>query len=150
MQKRKLSFKNVDDITAEVNRLRAGCRNKGNWSLAQTCWHLNVTLKYSMRPGPHEAVEVDPKYREIGRRIIAEGEIPGTLQAPERAVPPMNVSDTEIDDFLSSLQALKAFNGPFPPHRLFGTLPEADYMKLHLIHSAHHLDNLIPKKVASG
>jgi len=39
------------------------------------------------------------------------------------------------------------FPGPFAPHRLFGEVAHADYVRLQLIHASHHLGHLIPKEM---
>jgi hypothetical protein len=46
--RRKLDFARLDDIVPDVERLLAGHRTVGNWSLAQMCRHLSDEFRYSI------------------------------------------------------------------------------------------------------
>jgi hypothetical protein len=143
VQKRKLKLADLDAVAAEVKTLRIGYFRAGNWSLPQVCWHLNTIMTYAMSPGPHAAVTADPAMQAKLAHILAEGEVSG-VTAPERVVPPEQVADEEVDRFLATLSRFKEFDKPFPPHRMFGEMPRADYLRLHLIHCSHHLGHLVP------
>jgi hypothetical protein len=142
-QKRKLILANVDEVAAEVRRLRKGYRKAGKWSLAQVCWHLNAVMVRTMAPGPHAAVEAGPEVRAGLAKILANGELP-PVQAPERVVPAEEVGEVEVEGFLETLERFREFRGPFAPHRLFGEMGFEDYVRLHMIHCAHHLGFLVP------
>jgi len=145
-EKRKLKLQNADEVAAEVRRLRRGCGKVGNWSFQQICWHLNAAMTFGMSPGPHTPVQVDAAARAKLAEILAGGEITG-VKAPERVVPPEQVPDEVVDQFLATLERFKTFPGPFAPHRLFGEVAHADYVRLQLIHASHHLGHLIPKEM---
>jgi uncharacterized protein DUF1569 len=139
-----LNFADTDEVAAEVRRLRKGWTKTGNWSLEQICWHLNRAMRFSMRPGPHAAPLHDPKAAERLAYMLKTGRPPEGIQAPDMALPPAQVPDAAIDEFLATLTALKSFKGEFAPHRLFGVVSHDDFYYLHLLHSAHHLGHLIP------
>jgi Protein of unknown function (DUF1569) len=142
---RKLNFQDVDAVIAEVKRLRGTkCEKAGNWSLEQVCFHLNVAMNNTMRPGPHAPVEVSPELKARLANLLATGQMPGGLKGPEIANPPENVPDGTIDQFLATLEKLKTFKGPYAPHRLFGEISTSEFSKLHLMHSAHHLGHIVP------
>jgi len=142
---RKLRFANVDEAIAEIQRLRKGCTRAGNWSLAQACWHLNTILRYLMKPGefPPDTAEQQAR-RPIFERILATGEIPSGIQAPEHITPPADCDASAIDALIEALTASKSFAGPFAPHRLFGNLTHDEMTRHNLIHCARHLGHLIP------
>ncbi len=139
-----LKFENADAVVADIHQLRRGYRQTANWNLPQICWHLNMAMQTSMRPGPHEPIAVDEQRKAMFARILTGGHIPQGIQAPERAVPPANAPDASIDEFIGTLGKFKTFSGPFAPHRLFGSITDSDWIKLHLIHCAHHLGHLVP------
>lgn len=143
MQKRKLNLANVDEVTAEVRRLRKGYQRTGEWSLPQVCWHLNETMTRTMLTKAVGAVEVKPEARAMLKKILEEGELPH-VEAPKQVVPPEDAEGLEVDRFLETLERFRKFQGPFAPHRLFGEMAVADYARLHLIHCAHHLGFLVP------
>jgi hypothetical protein len=144
MEQRFLNFADGDAVKAEVNRLRPGYQQSGSWNLPQICWHLNTAISYTMRPGPHPQPPTPPDTAERLKKVLASGRIPSGIQSPEMAVPPADAPEAAIDQFLATIDSLKTFKGPFAPHRLFGSVPQADYLRLHLIHSAHHLGFLTP------
>jgi hypothetical protein len=143
MQKRKLNLANVDEVTAEVRRLRKGYQRMGEWSLPQVCWHLNEVLTRAMLAKPGAAVEVKPEARAMLQKILEEGEMPA-VEAPQQVVPPEDAEGLEVDRFLETLERFRQFKGPFTPHRVFGVMAFADQARLHLIHCAHHLAFLTP------
>ncbi|HVT82031.1 MAG TPA: DUF1569 domain-containing protein [Phycisphaerae bacterium] len=143
-EKRLLKLANAEEVAGEVRRLRAGYARAGNWTLPQICWHLNTIMTFTMSPGPHAPLEVDAAAKAKLAQVLATGQVSG-VKAPERVVPPEDVGEEVIDQFLGTLQRLQTFKGPFAPHRLFGEVPFDDYVRLHLIHASHHLGHLIPK-----
>ena len=148
-ERRPLKFADADAVAADVRRLREGCTQCGNWSLQQTCWHLAKALRASMRPGPHEPVETGIVKKMQLRAILMAGRIPSGVKAPQHVVPPADVPEAAIDDFLMALEELKQFKAHFAPHRMLGHVEHDDFIRLHLIHCAHHLSRLRPA-VAAG
>jgi len=142
--KRKLAFNDADAVAGEVKRLRVGYTRAGNWTLPQVCWHLNMVMTFTMRAGPHAAVEVGPEANAKLAKILEGGEIVGKIEAPERVVPPVTAGEGDVEAFLATLEKFKVFAGPFAPHRLFGEMGFEEYRRLHLIHCGHHLGFLAP------
>jgi hypothetical protein len=142
--RRSLKFGSPDDVAADVKRLRPGCSHSGNWNLAQTCWHLDKALRSSMRPGPYDPAPPSLVQKMQLKAILALGRIPGGVQAPERVVPSPDVPETAVDDMLEALEMLKQHTGPFAPHRMLGEIEAEKFLRLHLIHCAHHLSLLSP------
>ncbi len=146
--KRPLKFANADAVAADVRLLHEGYSQSGNWSLQQICWHLAKALRSSMRPGPHDPVETGIVKKMQLRAILMAGRIPSGIKSPEHVVPPPDVPESAIDDFLTALEELKQFKGDFAPHRMLGNVGHEDFIRLHLIHCAHHLSHLRPAVTA--
>jgi hypothetical protein len=142
--KRPLKFADADAVAADVRLLCQGYSQSGNWSLQQSCWHLAKALRSSMRPGPHEPVETGIVKKMQLRAILLAGRIPSGVKAPDHVVPPTDVPESAIEDFLAALEELKQFKGDFAPHRMLGNVGHEDFIRLHLIHCAHHLSHLRP------
>jgi hypothetical protein len=141
---RHLRFADVDSVAAEVRRLRGGYDRAGNWSLEQVCWHLDKALSTSMQPGPHAPAPAGLIRRLQLKIILTTGRIPIRVQGPQRVMPPAQIDPAAIDDFLLTLQALGAFEGQFKPHPMFGPMDRDRFLRLHMIHCAHHLGFLVP------
>ena len=143
-EKRKLRLQNADEIAAEVRRLRRRIFKGGELvAAAGLLWPLNTIMTFTMSPGPHAPIQVDAAAKARLAQILREGEVP-QIKAPERVVPPEQVGDEIIEQFLATLERLKGFGGPFAPHRLFGEMPHEDYVRMHMIHASHHLGHLVP------
>jgi hypothetical protein len=148
-QRRTLRFNSEDDVIADVKKLRHGYTQAGAWTLPQICWHLNVGVQNRMKPGPFPANTPEQESRKGQlQQVLASGQLPTGIPAPDGAVPPPDAGDAAIEALLTSLEQFKKFPGPIPPHRIFGHLNDADARKLNLIHCAHHLSFLTP--VAAG
>ncbi len=147
-ERRRLVFGDADQVAAEVSRLRKGYRKMGNWSLPQICQHLTKAIGYSMNPAPDRKVESGFMQWLQVKAILAFGQIPAGVEAPQRIVPPEETEESAVDDFLSMLQKLKDFRGEFAPHPMLGRMKHGDFVKLHLIHCAHHLGFLTPAPAA--
>ena len=140
-----LRYSSEDDVVADVNRLRRGYTQAGAWSLPQICCHLDKSMQYRMRPGPHEPTTPEQAARHDQlRQILASGRLPDGQTAPDFMTPPTDCGDDAIDAFLARLEQFKNFPGPIAPHRLFGQLSDADARTINLIHCAHHLSYLTP------
>jgi hypothetical protein len=144
MNQRFLTFGSPKDVITEVNHLRKGYAQSGNWSLPQICWHLNFASSRNMEPPPYLDVPKRPETAEALQRVLKAGRIPAGVQGPERAMPPTDISESIFDDFFSTMTRLDTFTGPFRPHPMFGEMSLADGKRVHLIHCAHHLGFLSP------
>jgi len=143
-ERRRLKFADADAVAAEIGRLRKGYSRAGNWSLPQVCRHLEMAMRYSMKPAPDRKVETTWFQWVQLKIMLASGKIPAGVPAPERIVPPQDTPDAAIDECLAALEELKNFKGQFAPHPFLGWIKHRDWVALHLIHSAHHLGFLSP------
>lgn len=145
-QRRDIHFRTFDDIIEELSSLRRGSRATGNWNLNQTCRHLNIAFTNSMRPGPFPADSAEQKSMSARLDVIlASGQLPKGIKAPDVAIPPPDCDDREVDLLIRTIDSVKRFPGPFAPHRIFGTMSDQETKSLMLIHAAHHLSLIHPK-----
>jgi hypothetical protein len=140
--RRNLKFEGADDVAVDVKKLRPGYTRAGSWDLPQTCWHLNKAIRFSMEPRP--PVTPTLLQRMQLKTILMVGRIPAGVQAPDRILPPPDASEGSIDEFLEALVLLRDFKGEFAPHRMLGSIDPDKFMRLHLIHCAHHFSMLSP------
>ncbi len=144
VRRTELRYASTDDLRADIANLRKGYFATGTWSLPQICWHLEITIRFAMGPGPHAEDTDEQKARNAGvATVLATGQLP-KLVAPDTICPPADAPDSAIDALLATLTAFDNFREPLAPHRLFGTLSDADRRALNLIHCAHHLSYLVP------
>lgn len=140
-----LTFANEDAVIEDVKRLRKGYEQFGAWSLRQVCCHLDFAVKSRMAPPPFPLdTDEQAARRPIAEKILANEQLPDGLVAPDPMQPPADCGDDAIDSFIAKMQKFKSFTGPIAPHRIFGTLSDADARKLNLIHCARHLSFLTP------
>jgi Protein of unknown function (DUF1569) len=144
--RRTLQFSSVDEVLADIATLRQGYTQSGNWSLPQACWHLNKALTYFMTPFTGVPPVPTEQARQALQQVLAAGKIPGKIDAPETALPPGDCSDADVTKFVETLNRYKTFQGPYAPHRIFGTMTPEQGQRLSLIHIAHHLSFLSPQK----
>jgi hypothetical protein len=144
--RRQIRFHDEAEVIADVERLRKGYKQVGQWSLPQMAWHLNQAVLSRMTPGPHPADTSEQVARKpmLQHVLSMHGYLPDGISAPDSLIPPRDTAESAVDDLIESLRRLKSFPGPIAPHRLFGQIPDADARKLNLIHCAHHLSYLIP------
>lgn len=145
-----LRYATEADAVADVNRLRRGHVQVGNWTLNQICWHLVKATEFSMRPGPFppmtpEQLAARPKLE----MVLSTGALPGQINAPEQITPPAECTDAEMDRLAEVLEKARTFPGPFAPHRIFGELTHDEARRLRLVHAAHHLSHLVPTQEES-
>jgi hypothetical protein len=140
-----LSFENEEAVIADIERLRKGHVRAGNWTLAQVCDHLDRGTKSRMAPPPHDPTTPEQAARKaMVDQILATGELPDGIQAPDFMQPPTDCADEAIDRLIARLREFAQFKGPIAPHRLFGHLPDDAIRKLNRIHCARHLSFLTP------
>lgn len=143
-QRRKLKFADTSAVAAEVGRLRKGYTRAGEWSLPQMCKHLDMAIRFSMKPAPERKMETTFLQWLQLKLILAFGQIPAGIVGPKRIIPPDDTPDSAIDEFLAALQEMKDFKGDFSPHPRLGKVKRRDYVRLHLTHCAHHFGFLSP------
>jgi len=146
---RVLKFDNLDQVVAEVEKLRKGYRKTGVWTLPQTCGHLAAVMEFSLTPPPPGAVATPEQTarRQDFIKSIQAGRS-GKFSAPPTTVPSPDAGDDQIDRFLADIKTLKEF-----PHKEvmmgpLGPAPVGDAIAAHLAHAAHHLGFLLPSEIA--
>jgi hypothetical protein len=144
--RRTLRFESLDDIMPDVDRLLAGHKTVGTWSLAQICQHVAtvmrrvVDLPASTPQDPSKWVGEDQK-----RQVFESGVIPEGLPGPPEVIPTETLGEPEEAERLrQTIAYYKASAGPVIPHRFFGPLSKQEWERIQLIHVAHHLSFAIP------
>ena len=146
MERRRLSYAGLADLIADVRRLRArGYDRAGTWSLEQACWHLDRILRFVMTGQRAPTTPEQDAARPMLERVLATGQIPSGVKAPEPVTPPADAPAAVVDEFIADNEKFNAHRGPFSTHRLFGNVTDQELKRLHLIHCAHHLSHLVPK-----
>ncbi len=153
-QRRELSFQSLDEVLADIDHLlQAGYTSSGNWSLAQTCFHLNEWMRYPMDgyPKPPWFMRIIFWFmrltvaRKMARDILENGFKPGIPTDP-RSVPTADSStDAEaVEAFRKTVARFQSYSGPLQPSPLFGAGDKATVTKVNLRHAELHLSFLHP------
>ena len=146
---RPLDLRSLDEVAAEVTRLRdGGYSPTGNWNLSQTADHLTETMRIGMDgdqprlPWPvRKMVGLIFRWRVFPKRSMPAGV--GTL--PRLTPEPMDADDpAKIDRLLATLAEARDFPGPLPPYPLMDGLKLDQWKELMTIHAQHHLRRLEP------
>ena len=153
-KKRKLKFKNLDEMMAEVRSLHEnGYISNGNWTLGQVCGHLANWMRYPIDGFPVPPIPLRLMFwvmkhtvaPGMKRKILAEGFKGGTPTAPE-SVPSQEFSDLEgIDQLQRIVDRTRSFEGDLLPSPLFGEMDEESHVTVTLLHAEHHLGYMEPK-----
>jgi hypothetical protein len=144
--RRHLRFESLDAILPEVERLRAGHRTLGRWSLGQICDHLASATRLAVdAPADtrHDPSLLLPPERTA--EVFATERLPEGLPLPSVLGEPAAISEAEGAERLrSALDHYRAKGGPVAPHRYFGALTKEKWERLVCIHCAHHLGFAVP------
>ena len=83
------------------------------------------------------------------RKVMETGVWPTGTPTDERTFPPPGCTDAEAVAMLrQAVERLLTRTGPFKESPLFEMLDRETLVKLHRIHTAHHLSFLVPKSPA--
>lgn len=151
-QRRPLRFSSLEEIMPDVDRLTAGHRTVGQWSLGQICNHLSKAIGYSIDGFPGKAPWLIRKLMapSIRKSILQTGEMSEGVKVPEIYLPKPGLDDrTEIETLRQALQRYAAFQGTLADHPFFERLSRDQWNQLHCIHCAHHLSFAVPSAGAS-
>lgn len=146
---RDLRFEQYEQVADDIEHLlRSGYTPLGNWSLGQTCDHLDYYFRGSLDG-------YDVKFPWIMRvivrslflkRILRERRMKYGLQTVAQSVPPGDTDDRAAAERVgASLQRLAEREAPLHPSPIFGELTNEQWRQLHLTHAAHHLRLLLPR-----
>jgi len=153
--RRDLKFDTLDEAVRDAENLLArGYERAGNWDLAQCCHHLAVLMRWPIDGFPPMSLPRRVVARLLKwtiarrwlRRVLESGVWPIGTPTDERTFPPPGCTDAEAMAMLrDAVGRLLAHEGPFQESPLFGMLDKETLIKLHCIHTAHHLSFLVPK-----
>jgi len=146
--RRELHFECCDDVVAECDRLLAGYRHLGNWSLGQMASHLAEGLRPALEP---TTIRVPWIIRFAARNFFKKGAMqkisPG-IKLPKGAssLLPDAIDDRAgVEKYREMIHRWKQEPKRFP-HPFFGLLTDEEWDKLLLRHAEMHLSFLIPKE----
>ncbi len=151
--RRTLAFSSLAEVMPEVDRLLAGHRMVGSWTLGQICNHLSGAIRASVEGVPFKApwparVLIGPIAR---RRILSTGRMPRGVRLPEKFAPrPGLDARAEAEALRATIRLFSAEAGPLSPHPLFGPMTVEDWHRFHCIHAAHHLNFALPDPKPGG
>ena len=139
-KRRRLSFNSIDDMTAELNRLRRlPLTQRGTWTLPQACRHLTTVIEGSLTP-PESNI---PTPEQIAKRegffkmVFAPEGLPQGMPSGA-STPPAECTEADYDRFLIAIDKLTSYPHEFVKVGSCGPVPIADVIRLHLAHAAHH------------
>ena len=143
-----LKFHSIDDLLSDAGSLKiSGYEKTGQWDLAMVLDHLGKAMN---APWAADAQRVPWPFsivaRLLIRRMVSRQFYPTIkFPSPKSMRPDPNVSLENADAaFREAAEKIKACNGPTIAGTPFGTLPLDDFVKMHLLHGAHHLGFLTP------
>lgn len=150
-ERRELSFRNLDEVVAEVERLASGeVRTTGNHSFGQILNHL--ALSHDVSTGRVEA-PAPPFMMRLMMPLMKKMVLNSKPLKPGIKLPAKGEAffwpDKEFDVpeavayFRDSVEHYKA-NGPLEKHPFFGTASKADVDELNCRHAALHLSFVHP------
>ncbi|AMV35813.1 DUF1569 domain-containing protein [Planctomyces sp. SH-PL62] len=153
-KRRELKFSSLDEAVRDAESLRErGYTRLGRWGLAQACGHLADWITFPMDGFPAPPTLLRPflfvARHTVGplaaRRVLAKGEMPAGAPTMKETVPDPGGDEAQaIDRLRRAVERFEASTGPYQPSHLFGRLDRDEWMRLQLIHCAHHLGFLRP------
>jgi Protein of unknown function (DUF1569) len=142
--RRSLSYPDFDAVIADVENLRKGYVQVGNWTLPQICRHLTVATTNTAKPAVAPVTPEQAAVQAVKEQVIKTGKIPSGLAAPAVAVPPDDCSESDIETFIATAKKARDYAEPTAAHPRFGPLTLVEFKKMVLAHMAHHLSYLVP------
>ena len=155
VERRELKFATLDEAVRDAEQLlNGGYERAGNWDLTQCCHHLCVLMDYPIDGFPEFAFPMNlaswfakktiaPRFLN---RVLDSESWPAKSATDQRTVLKTGGNDSEaVTRMSASVQRLLEHTGPFQESPLFGMLDKEALIKLHRIHTAHHLSFLVPK-----
>ena len=152
--RRNLKFDILDEAIAESEfLLKNGYTQSGNWSLAQICCHLRLTIESNMNGYPRWMVIFGYPLRPILRWLILPkllgGDSPSGIRTAGIFVPPESLDDAnEVDQLKKCVATFLEAEEPMFDHPGFGTMTNEEFNQFHAAHAAHHLSFLHPTQNA--
>ena len=146
VDRRTLNFATEADAIAEIERLRSGYVKTANWSLNQIAFHTGFPISFPMQsPATMSATPEQKQMQSFLENVVANGWPPSRLDSPPPMRPPDEPNPSVVDELVSNLKKLAAYQEKYIDAGVFGPLETSKYRRFHLIHIAHHLGFLQPK-----
>ncbi len=150
MARRNLQFDGFNGVCAELDRLRAsGYERGGKWDLAQVCDHLAFFMRESLDGFTFRVPWLLKVLfgRFVLRRILNRRRMKDGAPTPQKPLPAAGGDEAAAVARLKQvIGRLQAHSGELRDSPFFGHLTPEQWRELHLIHCAHHLGFLSPKK----
>lgn len=144
--RRTLTYKSLDEVMPDVERLLRGHTTVGDWSLPQICRHLSTVMRRVVdmpAATPHDPSQWVAE--GVKRQVLESGVLPEGLPGPPEIMPTETLGEHEEAERLrAAIAHYTSSPGPAIPHRIFGPLTRAEWDRLQLIHAAHHLSFAVP------
>lgn len=143
--RRALRFDNLDAITDDVRRLRAGHVAGGQWTLPMACWHLKLATDRCLHmPATTEPTDAERGMQQRLTDLFAAGAMPPGLPMFPGTEPPTDAGESSIDGFLAGLERLKAYSHSHVTFGPFGPVTTSAFRGFMELHSANHLSCFKP------
>lgn len=154
--RRQLTFATLDEVIADAERLLAtGYSATGKWDLSQVCRHLAEWLRFPVQGFP----KMNPVFglifgilrKTVGRKKLERYLDSKSFPAGKPTIPVTvfaagGDAAEAVDLLKQQAVALKNHRGMIHPSPLFGAMTYDEAVQMQLIHCAHHLSFLVPKK----
>lgn len=145
------TFDTLDDAVASCRvLLQTGYERTGNWTLAQACRHLRLTIEANMHGYPAWMTIAGLPLRPLLRafvlpRVLAGRSVRGVRTAG-MFVPPDGLDDEhEVERLEECVAAFERHTSSLHAHPGFGRMAKDRFGQLHAAHAAHHLSFLVPR-----
>lgn len=152
MSTRELRFDTIDQVRLEVEQLRrAGYERAGQWDLAQACDHLAYLMEGSLDGFTIQVawlIRARFGWAVLHRILPQKKTKPGVPAPQENIAPPNSAEAAAVERFCQVVRRFEAQQGDDHASPLFGYLTRGPWRELHLIHGAHHLGFLRPRREA--
>ncbi|PQO26563.1 DUF1569 domain-containing protein [Blastopirellula marina] len=149
--RRQLELPRLDDAIAECERLlNSGYTQSGNWTLAQICRHLRLTIESNLEGYPVWMTTLGYPLRPLLRWLmlpkLLSGNSPSGIRTAGMFVPPDDLDDAvEVERLKQSVARFMESTLPLHPHPGFGAMSHEEFNRFHAAHAAHHLSFLQPQ-----
>ncbi len=153
MQRRRLDFGSFEAVAADIHHLHAaGYTQLGGWDLTQICDHLTRHMRMSLEGFPFQFPWIVRKVLGpalLKPLVLRTHWIPAGIRAPRPLVPQRSQAEpAAVEALTEMLHRVRNHPGPFQPNPLLGRISNAQWRRVHLVHSSHHLSFLVPHEVS--
>lgn len=147
--RRNLRYGSLDEILADVEKLRGGYQQLGNWSLGQVAKHVAGGMSMALDSGTPLA---NPIVRFIAGTFMKNGAVRGPLKPgfklpkkfAAKFIPSATADEAGVADLQKAIARWKSESQRYP-HPFFGKLTAAEWDALTLNHAALHFSFLVPR-----